>query len=492
MRFPILSKIAVAVHLAFIFGYLAFVHPGPEDIMAYLPLVFLAAGLFETTLLFPSAHKGEDVDDARGRTWHAMLRDPVFQIGAAVFVFILFQTLNGPRELFWDRPSKSWKYTQGIIWNFPACVDQLLSIEGAIAVLTIGAALVAVRHGMGKNGRNLLTAFMLGISTVLGLYGLFNYVSPDTIDSAKPLAGFATVSEAGAFFFMNACAAFGAFFTEMSEEEPQKYLVRYLLLALLVNIAAALYSLSPLFIALLALVLIVLAVYTAVFFVKESPGELSLTTLATLIILASAVGFLHYVAYPENRIHDCTERIFSGPWVFEEVKAEKDVMNAAAWRMFDDNVFGGVGTWCYGLPESGMARYVHDDEWKALPDPETPRWRCGNDLAQFMAEFGVFGTALLVSPFLFMGVMSLIALNKAWRHGTKRKPGRNATTAADGDKVGVFDVMPPRTLSLFLPVVAVSAASFFTSVFRSLPNVLTWVVFLAMAQSQIPKSPSKH
>lgn len=492
MRFPILSKVAIAVHLAFLFGYSVVVHPGPEDIMAYLPLVFLAAGLFETTLLFPSARTGEDVDDARGRVCHSMLRDPVFQIGAAVFVFILFQTLNGPRVLYWDRPARAWKYTQGIIWNFPACLDQLLSIQGAIAAMTVTSVAVAVRHGMGKNGRNLLVEFMLGISTVLGLYGLFNYASPETIDSARPLAGFATVSEAGAFFFMNACAAFGAFFTEMSEEEPQKYLVRYLLLTLLVNIAATLYTLSSLFIALLAIVFVILAVYTAVFFVKESPGELSLTTLATLIILASAVGFLHFVAYPQNHIHACTERIFKGPWVSAEASAEKDVMEATAWRIFDDNAFGGVGTWCYGIPESGMARYVRDDEWKALSDPEAPHWRCGNDFAQFMAEYGVLGTALIVSPFIFIGVMALMGIDKAWRYGTKRKPGRNATSAAEGDKVGVFDVLPPRTLSLFLPVLAVTAVSFFTSVFRSLPNILTWVVFLAMAQSQIPKPPSKH
>lgn len=493
MRFPLLSKIAIPLHLAFIFGYLACVQPGPDRIVSYLPLAFLAAGLLEVTLLFPSARKGEGVDDARGRVLHALLGDPVFHIGVVAFLFIVFQTLNGPRTLVFDKAARQWVCSPGFFRGFPACLDQMLSVQGLFWVLVTSVAVLAVRNGLGRNGRELAVDFVLGVAILAGLHGLYAYSQVPFADSAgNPLpppasfGAFATGAEAGAFFFMTACAAFGALFTEFAAEEPSTFRIRYRFGALLTCVAATLFSLSCLSIVALLVAVVILAVYSAVYIIRESPGELSLSTLATILVLAGVVGFLHYVAYPQNRLHDCQAKIVSGPWLDEAEKAEGETLRACAWRMFKDNAVGGVGTWCYGI-DAGLPRYVRDDEWETLRDPDAPHYRCGNDLAQLFAEFGALGTSLLLAPFVLIACAACAKVFLAARHGTSRKAGMRASTAAEIDRIGVFDILPPSVLSLFVAVAGATALSFFVSVFRCQLNILTWAVFLALATAQLPK-----
>lgn len=492
MRSFLFSKIAIPLHLAFIFGYLACVQPGPESITSYLPLAFFAAGLFEITLLFPSARKGEDVDDARYRVLRGIFSDPVFFFGVAAFIFIVFQTLNGPRDLIYDRILKCWRYTPGYFRGLPACLDMTLSFQGAFWVLVVAVSMLAVRSGLGKKGRNLLLKLMLGVASALALYGLFTYEPAEAGAPILPLATFATPSEAGAFFLMNACAAFGLLFTEMAMEEPGKNSLRFLLFALVANLMAALYSLSCLVIATLAVALVILTIYTLVFFVKEAAGELRLTTLAVTAILIAVVCFLHFVAYPKNRLHECADRIFNGPWQTEAQKAEAGVMRAAAWRMFNDNTLGGTGTWCYGH-ENGMSRYLKDDEWQHISDPDSRHYICGNDFAQFLAEYGALGFALMAAPFAMILISSIIRMFLVSRNGTKLRPGRKATTAAEIDRVNIFDILPLNVLALAIAAGSTTAISFFAPVFRCPLNILTWAVLLSLAHAQlaIPKKIQK-
>lgn len=491
MRSFLLSKIAIPLHLAFVFAYLACVQPGQDGLTACLPLAFFALGLVEITLLFPSARAGEDVEDARHRTLKAMLRDPVFHFGVAALFFVLLQTLNGPRELIYDRILKCWRYTPGTMRNLPACLDMGLSIHAAFWILVIAPAMLAVRQGLGRKGRQTVLLFILGVAAALGLYGLFTYVPAEAGSPIRNFATFSSPAESGAFFFMVSCASFGLLFKELAAEEQSKKLVRFLLVTLLVNITATLYSLSCLSIVALVIALLVLLVYAIVYFAANAAGELRFTTLAAIILVVAAAAFLHFVAYPKNRIHECTAKIIEGPWQTETQKAESDVLKAAAWRMFENDTLGGTGAWCYGH-ESGAPRFIRDDEWKHLPDAEPGTFICSNDLARFLAEFGALGFALFMAPFAFIIIAALIRIVLLLRKGTKDRAGRFDTSAADADRINAFDVIPLDVLALFIAVGGVSAISFFASVFRCQLNMLTWAVFLSLAVSQLAKPKSKH
>jgi O-antigen ligase len=290
---------------------------------------------------------------------------------------------------------------------------------------------------------------------------------------------------------MCSCAAFGLLFMEMvkdTEEDDRsgKFNIRFLFVAFLVNVAAALFSLSCISIAAMCIALLVIAAYTLVFVIVASPGELGLSTLAAIIILGAVVGFLHFVAYPDNRIHDCTEKIFEGPWMSQEEKAERTALVGAAWRMFGDNAIGGVGASCYGT-ESGYPKYFGNKDWAALKDTDVRHWRCGNDFAQLLAEYGVVGTFLLLAPFVALAFMVLARIWMLFRYGTKYKQGMKSTTATEADRIGVFEIMPPDALALFVGAAVATGLSFFVPVFGSQLNIYTWAVFFVVASASLPK-----
>lgn len=500
MRSFLLSKIIVPLHLAIIVAYLAWAQPGPDSIASYLPLCFLGFGLFEVMVLFPSARKGEDVDDARGRVVADIKQDPVFHMGLLAVAFAILQVLNGPRELIYMRAQRAWGYTGGHIAGFPACLDRLLSIQSFFVVATVALAVLAIRRSIGKNGKTLLVEFILAVSTTLGLYGLFKYaqipffdeVGSKILEIPETFATFSSKTEAGAFFLMNACVAFGFLFKELvheageDEDERSKLHARLLFVAFVVNVGATLFTLSCLSIAALVVAIIILAAYTFAYVIVNSPGELSLSSFAVVVILFAVVGFLHFVAYPENRVHDCTERIFSGEWRTDEEKAELAVMKSAAWRMAGDNAIGGVGAFCYGI-ESGFPKYVHDDEWESVKDPDARHYRCGNDFAQLLAEQGVVGTLVFLAPFALMLWGAASRIVKLFKYGTKTKHGIRSTTATDDARIGIFDILEPHLLAMFVAVAVASAMSFFVPVFGSPLNILVWAVFFATAATSLPK-----
>jgi hypothetical protein len=491
----VLSKIIVPLHLAVIAGFLAWVQPGPENVASFLPLSFLCLGFVAMMLLFPAARKGEDVDDARYRVSTGIKCDYIFVFAVLAAAFAVIQTLNGPRELVYLRSSRVWEYSDGIVRGFPACLDMLLSVQSVFVVAIVAPAVLAVRHSLGTRGRRRAVEFLLAIATILGLCGLYAYAeapSSDGIGVRLPppptFATFPTRTEAGAFFLMNALAALGLLFVAMAndEEGTDKFHIRFLFVALLVNVLSALFSLSCLSIAVMCVALAVLAAYILAFAMIASMGAISLSALAATIIVGAVACFLHFVAYPENRLHDCAEKIFSGRWQSKEEVAERSAMTGAAWRMFSDNAVGGVGASCYGL-QKGFPKYIAKQDWPAVKSPTAPHWRCGNDFAQLLAEYGAVGTTLFLAPFAIMAVLAVIRIFLVARRGTKYKLGWNSTMATDADRIGVFEIMPPDTLALFLAAGCVTGMSFFVPVFGSQLNVLTWAVSLSVACASLPK-----
>ena len=496
MRSFLLSKIIVPLHLAIIAAFLAWVQPGPENVASYLPIAFLALGFVAMMLLFPAAREGEGVEDARYRALCSIKRDYFFVFAILAVAFVLIQTLNGPRDLIYVRARRTWEYTSGIFKGFPACLDMLLSTQGLFTILIVAPVVLAIRDCLGKKGRRLSIEFLLGVATLLGLYGLYMYAetpSTNTVGIRLPpppsFATFATRTEAGAYFLMNACAAFGYLFMAMADDDGEgegKWHIRFLFLSFLVSLVSTLFSLSCLSISVLAVALVILAAYTIVYVVKASLGELSIVTLAAIVIIGAVAGFLHFIAYPENRLHDCTDKIFKGPWQTEEEVAERTAMTDAAWQMFKDNSIGGVGTSCYGL-EKGFPKYMRKENWSAVKDPDSRHWRCGNDFAQCLAERGVVGTILFLAPFVVLLVTSIVRIINLVRYGTKYKQGFKSTSASEADRIGLYDIITPDALALFFAAGCATGLSFFVPVFGSQLNILTWAVLLAVASMSLPK-----
>ncbi len=106
----LLSKIIIPIQITFIALYLLCVPTGAECIQSYLPIPIFILTLIELLLLFPAAKKGEDESTSRERLRRQILRDPVLYFGLAALIFIIIQSLNGPRELVYNKAHRLWAY----------------------------------------------------------------------------------------------------------------------------------------------------------------------------------------------------------------------------------------------------------------------------------------------------------------------------------------------------------------------------------------------
>ncbi len=482
MRSFLLSKVAIPLHLAFIACYLACVRISPGSVLEYLPLAWFAAGLIEITLLFPTARKGEEVYDARRRVWISILKDPVFHVGVVGFLFLLLQTLNGPRVLFFNRQTGAWEYAAARIRDFPSCVNQLASVQALFwNILAIPAVLV-VRNGLGKKGRLLLLKYLVLVAAMVALYGLVIY-NPKA-SGPRPFANFPDSISAGIYFFMHFCVACALYTNEVGMEIRDKLQCHALFASCLLTLAGALYSLSCLTIAISVGALVLVGIYCMVYLAGRLTTAEKMRMTATGLILIGLVAFLHVVGYPQNRIHDCTAKILSGEWTTPEEQAEREVRVAVAGRMFRANVIHGVGTWGYA-DANCFGKYTKDEEWDVLQSSEETPALCGNDSLQSLAEYGVVGFLIVAAPFLILLFTSLSRLAVEFK--PKGRKSTDSTSSSEHEARPFTDRISPLAFALLIAVGTTFAVSFHFSVFRQPLILFSWSIFFAVFPTLIRK-----
>ncbi len=482
MRSFLLSKVAIPLHLAFIACYFACVRIGPGSVIEYLPLAWFAAGLIEITLLFPTARKGEEVYDARHRAWISILKDPVFHVGVVGFLFLLLQTLNGPRSLVFSRETGAWEFSVARIRDFPACIDQLASVQGLFWNILVVPALLVVRNGLGKKGRQLLLKYLVLVAAMVALYGLIVYNPKAT--GPRPFANFPDPISAGIYFFMHFCVACALYTNEVGMEIRDKFQCHVFFASCLLTLAGALYSLSCLSIALSAGALVLVGIYCMVYLSGRLTTAEKMRMTATGLILIGLIAFLHMVGYPQNRIHGCTDKIVSGEWTTPEEQADREVRVAVAGRIFRANVIHGVGTWGYA-DANCFGKYIKDNEWESLQGSEETPSLCGNDSLQSLAEYGVLGFVILAAPFLILFFESLMRIGAEFR--PKGRKSADSSSSTEHEARPFTERIPPLAFAIFLAVGATFAVSFFFSVFRQPLILFSWAIFFAVFPTLIRK-----
>ena len=458
----------------------------PHSLTVYLPLAWFAAGLIEVTLLFPTARKGEEADDARRRVRNSLLKDPILFAGIVGFLFILLQTLNGPRALVFNPPTGTWEFSSARIDGFPACITQAGSVQGLFWNLLVIPAMLVVGNGLGKKGRLLTLKFLVAISALLALYGLATGFSSkgETIAS---VATFPDSVTAGVYFFMHFCVATALYVQEIGAEIRDRFQGKALFVACVLNLAGALFSLSCLAIALSLGALVLLFVYGAVYLANRLPTADKMRMIATGLILIGFAAFLHFVAYPRNPLHSCTEKLFSGQWTTNEENTEHAVLTSVAKRMFKDHIVHGVGTWGF-WDASCFGKYMEDDDWEALPDQNVTPATCGNDTLQFLAEYGCVGFAVLVLPFLILIGTAIFRLALEFRPRIRKS--KDSESSSENEAHPLTDRLPPLAFALLLALVAPFVVSFRFSIFRYPLILYAWTLFLSVFPTLIRKPAS--
>lgn len=483
MRSFLFSKVAVPFHLAFLLAYLLCVQFSARGIGPYLPLAFLAFGLMEVALLFPSALRGEQAADARLRARMSLKRDPVFLFCVAGFLFMVLQTLNGPRTLVFNALAKVWEFSPARVRDFPACLNQLLSIQGAFWALLVGATVAAVRS-MGKNARAHLLRYIAYVAGAAALYGLVRRALPSLPPAGAEFLAFPTRETAGAFFLGAFCLSAGIYTADLADPEASKWNLRFLLSATLLTFFAAVFSLSVLAACATVVAAVLLLGYGIVYGHSRVKGATRLRLFIGAIVLAGLCAFLHVVAYPKNPVHAMIDKVASLEWRSEAEVAERETLEAVAWRMFKANKPGGVGTWGYSLP-TNFGLYVSRPEWKTLSNRDGRYSTCGKDGLTFLAEYGAVGTFLVFMPFVLLAFFSLCRLVIALFPKTTKPV--DSTTSTENERTPFQEIVPPAAFASALAAGGIWFLSFNVSVLHH-PAVLTlWTAALLVLHASLPK-----
>lgn len=485
MRSFLPSRVVVPLHLAFIAAYLACVQWGPDSITQYLPIAFLAAGLFEVTLFFPSARRGEDPDAARARVLHDVVHDPIFIFGVVGFLFLAVQTMNGPREVVYLSESGVWAFSLARIRDFPACMDRLRSTQGMFWLVLVIPAMLAVRRGLGRRGRTLLLKCLVAVMSVSAVVAVVATLCAGDDSAQHVFANFQSPIAAGMFFLMGFCIADGLYAIEAGAEKPKPWQRRLLLVECIACATGVLFSMSCLTQVMMAGVFVILLAYGATYLASRlAPADRIRMFVGGLIIFGMA-AFLHFVAYSENPLHACFSKIATPEeWVSEEQDADRGVRVEVARRMAADNPFAGVGTWGYADADC-FGKYMEDDDWDALADQEATPLVADNDFMQFLAEYGAIGVFLLAAPFAIPLLVTLWRLLRVFFHGRKVKDAPN--TSSVGETQPFTDKVSPLALATLLAVAIPLATSFHFSIFRDPRNLLALAVLATVLPTLLPK-----
>lgn len=483
MRSFLFSKVAVPFHLAFLFAYLLCVQFSAKDIGPYLPLAFLAFGLIEVSLLFPSAFRGEQVGDARFRVKASLKRDPVFLFCVAGFLFMVFQTLNGPRSLVYNALAGAWEFSPARIRDFPAGLNQILSVQGAFWVLLVGATVAAIRS-MGKKARAHLLRYVAYVAGAAALYGLVRRAVPDLPPAGAEFAAFPSRETAGAFFLGAFCLSAGIYIADLGDPESSKWDLRLLLASTLLTFFATVFSLSILAACTLVAAALLLLVYGTVYGHTRVKGATRLRLFIGSVILAGLCAFLHIVAYPQNPVHSMIDKVVSLEWRTEAEKAERETLESVAWRMFKANKAGGVGTWGYSLP-TNFGLYVSRKEWKTLTNRDGRYSSCGKDGPMIFAEYGVVGAFLVLMPFVLLVLFSLRRLLIALF--PKMTKPEDSTTSTENERTPFQEVVPPVAFASAIAAAGIWFLSFNSAVFRHPAVLVLWTTALVVLHSSLPK-----
>ncbi len=468
-----------------LFCFMALTQFSPEVLSAYLPVVVLALFLFETGLIFPMQRNREDLKTARGRVLKKTLGDPVFYLSILSLLYIIVQTLNGPRELLYNRALRVWDYTDAPIPFLPSSLNMGLSIQAGFWVLSACSLILIIRNSIVKKEKFIIAKFLLGVATLYAVISIYLYSTSAKKTAVSEFTNFAFPEEAGIFFCMGSIVSFGLLLTELKKDQKSKYKTTALFISFIAGFIAAVYSFSAIITVTLLISLLLIIIYAIADFVvvRIKPARSSVLVIFLLIF---SVAFFFRVVGQESQFRQTYNQISSWNIFTEAETATRNMKKAIAVRAFKDNAAYGIGTWCFG-DQNGMSHYIENDEWNMIPDSEGPVYYVSSDFFQFLAEWGLAGFLILTSPFIYMAVVFLIRVFMLLKNGTPQKFGVFGKKNSAADRINLFDIITLDIFSLLTALSAAFAVSFTVSIFRTPVNILFWSVLFSTATQLLLK-----
>lgn len=388
----LISKFGVAINVALLVVWSSWARGGSAP--AYFwALPFLALGIIEIMILMPPRIKGDSLASATSSLFKRVISDPVFYFGLLLLLFLLVQWLNGPLTLEYDSTESLWKYTKPKVDGLPFCVDQSEAQQVLIWFFAVFVALMAVRHALNRSGKYLMLQIFVYNGALLSFLGLAQFLTcPDKLFWYRqmPVYFFSTFgypNHAGAFFTLTTALNLGLLTNSLGNVDKIKHSI-LLTIALVLNIAGVVGSLSRAAIVLTTLLLVFSVVYGAIYFGKALRRGVFVRVAVIACVVLVSVGVL-CVTTGESLLKEVkTINCESLSSVYGNDRLE---LAEAATKIWTDYPWTGVGGWGF---RRYVGLYMGEERWGMLQ--QHGKANVHNDILQFLCEHGAIGGGLII------------------------------------------------------------------------------------------------
>ena len=479
-------------HLAALVAAFSWIHGGtrPELLLPVIP--WLTAFALEILLIFPQARSNETLSEARSRVWRALLRDPFLYAGLLLTAYLVIPLFNATGAPLFDEASRQWRYPTTPLAGLPFCVN---ADEHAVLLLwfpPVVAAALAAKHGLLKAGKRLLLEMMCWNGAALALLGFAQQATgAKSVFWGSEIFGhffstFGYPNFAGAFFTLLFAVSAGLWFGRAGEEvigpsagsgtrvDEAPLLGKHgLLIAVFLNFAAAIASLSRAAILLCALLLVVLLVYMVAGVWQKAETDGRVKVLSAVGGMALLVGLSLTVFAPKALKTELAT--ISPREVVDRVTGRGQYHARVAKEIFSDHPAFGVGGW--GYPHH-MMQYLKPEEYATIQ--LAGGVNVHNDTLQFLAENGAVGYGLMLTC-----VLLLVPL--AWQAGRVSRANvvTEAGTAVPPKPAWLYR-LPPPLMAVLLGTAATVCHSLGDLPFRDPAVLIVWVLSFVSVSGFLP------
>jgi len=436
-------------------------------------LFWLALFAVESLLLLPTVFKEESITEARKRVVRSLEGDPFTYVGLVLIGIISIQWMNSGCSLIYLPDADVWKFSLPPAEWLPYSVKPLPARALLSLVIAVFAGGLVIRNGLGKGGKRYfldVATMVSGMMATVAVYQSHAGVAPYTTWAAHP--GACNPGTFFAFWFLIALGRGSN--TSSSKASPLKNALGWGF-AFIGNLAGFL-QFAPGFGLIVYSVIGLLLIGYRIGMMRLQGVQVAkqlrfaMGTFCAIALLGCSVIFL----IPQSPIIPKVKGV-SDVSSFEKMMEARRFRMNAAFKIWEEDPWTGVGA-------NGFSQYlgtvIEDREWKRMKADKQWVW---NDGLQFLCEWGVIGTGILVAMVVTMLIPLFIKVRTLFRSQSK---GRSAWE----EFLYVDDYMVP----CMVVVILVLIEGWFSSPFQSPAVLMSWFCVLAVLPGLLPAQRVKH
>jgi hypothetical protein len=469
-----LTKYWLSFHVLALFVAISLVIFGvAREGAAYI--FWLALFAIEALVVLPTVFKSETLLDARSRVLRSLEDDAFTYVGLILVGLVCIQWLNSGCTLVYFPDADVWKYSMPHLEWLPYSIEPRPALALLSVVVALFAGVLVIRNGLGKNGRR----FFLEAGTIIGGVIAAFCVFKSHV-GVEPYAGWAQqpgVCNLGAFFAFWFLIASGRDL-DFPKASPSGAIFRGMLwwvFAFAGNLIGILHFSTPIGVLVYSGVGVLVIIYRVVMLVLQrvSIGKRFRFVLGILLSLALIAGAIIFLV-PSSPVKEKMTKV-SDASLWADFTASRQLRTTAAMKIWEAAPWTGVGPQGFSYY---LGTVIEDQDWKLTKADRRYVW---NDALQFLCEWGVIGSGLLLAIVIILLIPLFIRLKNLFSRHL-----RDAETKGD-----LFLSLDSYLVPGLVAIVTLLVYGYFSSLFQYSVTFLSWFFVLALLPGLLPSHNSR-